>query len=162
MKKTIYFIEGDGVGKEIWQATRPVLDAAVAASKSGSLNWQELLAGKKAYAECGEYLPQATLDALSKAELAMKGPLETPVGGGIRSLNVTLRQTLDLYACIRPIRYFKGIASPLKRPQDVDMVVFRENTEDVYAGIEWAANTPEAKRLAEFLREHMDAPLKMD
>ena len=162
MKKTIYFIEGDGVGKEIWQATRPVLDAAVAASKSGSLNWQELLAGKKAYAECGEYLPQATLDALSKAELAMKGPLETPVGGGIRSLNVTLRQTLDLYACIRPIRYFKGIASPLKRPQDVDMVVFRENTEDVYAGIEWAANTPEAKRLAEFLREHMDAPLGMD
>ncbi len=162
MKKTIYFIEGDGVGKEIWQATRPVLDAAVAASKSGSLNWQELLAGKKAYAECGEYLPQATLDALSKAELAMKGPLETPVGGGIRSLNVTLRQTLDLYACIRPIRYFKGIASPLKRPQDVDMVVFRENTEDVYAGIEWAANTPEAKRLAEFLREHMDAPLGTD
>ena len=104
MKKTIYFIEGDGVGKEIWQATRPVLDAAVAASKSGSLNWQELLAGKKAYVECGKYLPQATFDALSKAELAMKGPLETPVGGGIRSLNVTLRQTLDLYACIRPIR----------------------------------------------------------
>ncbi len=162
MKKTVYFIEGDGVGKEIWQTTRPVLDAAVAKSGNGKLCWRELLAGKKAWAECGEYLPQATLDALSKAELAMKGPLETPVGGGIRSLNVALRQTLDLYACIRPIRYFDGIASPLKRPQDVNMVVFRENTEDVYAGIEWAAKTPEAKRLAEFLRDQLGAPLGSD
>ncbi len=162
MEKTVYFIEGDGVGKEIWQAARPVLDAAVAADNCGKLSWQELLAGKKAYAECGEYLPQATLDALQQAELAMKGPLETPVGGGIRSLNVALRQSLDLYACIRPIRYFAGIASPLKRPQDVDMVVFRENTEDVYAGLEWAAGTPEAKRLAEFLREQLGAPLRQD
>lgn len=155
MEKTVYFIEGDGVGKEIWQAARPVLDTAVKKTQEGRLKWQELLAGKKAYAECGEYLPQATLTALQNAELAMKGPLETPVGGGIRSLNVTIRQSLDLYACIRPIRYFSGIVSPLKYPQAVDMVVFRENTEDVYAGIEWAAKSPEAVRLAEFLREKL-------
>ncbi len=162
MEKTVYFIEGDGVGKEIWQAARPVLDTAVKKSQEGELKWQELLAGKKAYAECGEYLPQATLTTLQNAKLAMKGPLETPVGGGIRSLNVTIRQSLDLYACIRPIRYFSGIVSPLKYPQAVNMVVFRENTEDVYAGIEWQAKTPEAVRLTEFLREKLGAKINND
>jgi len=159
MKRTIYFIEGDGIGPEVWAAGRPVLDAAVAKAYAGerSLEWVELLAGEKAFAETGEYLPQSTLDTLAGAELAMKGPLTTPVGKGFRSLNVTMRQTLDLYACIRPIRYYEGVESPVKRPQDVDMIVFRENTEDVYAGIEYASGTPEAKRLIAFLRDELGA-----
>lgn len=158
-QKTVYYIEGDGIGPEVWAAARPVLDAAVekAYGKANSLDWQELLAGEKAFQETGDYLPQGTLDTLSGAELAMKGPLQTPVGKGFRSLNVTLRQTFDLYACIRPIKYFTGIESPVKRPDQVDIVVFRENTEDVYAGIEYASGTPEAKRLIEFMRNELKA-----
>ncbi len=154
MNKSVYYIIGDGIGPEVFSAARPVIDAAIAKAygTERKLEWKELLAGEKAFKETGNYLPQETLDTLSKAELAMKGPLGTPVGGGIRSLNVTMRQTLDLYACIRPIKYFKGIESPVKRPDLVDMIVFRENTEDVYAGIEYASGTPEAKRLIEFLR----------
>ncbi|HDQ41503.1 MAG TPA: NADP-dependent isocitrate dehydrogenase [Desulfonatronum sp.] len=159
MQEHVYFIEGDGIGPEVFAAARPVIDAAVAKAYADSrkLKWIELLAGEKAHAATGEYLPQATLNTLQQAELALKGPLATPVGKGFRSLNVTLRQTLDLYACIRPIRYFQGVASPVKRPELVNMVVFRENTEDVYAGIEWAAGSPEAARLIAFLRDEMHA-----
>ncbi len=159
MRKTVYWIEGDGIGPDVWKAARPVIDAAVAKTygDARSIEWKELLAGEKAYAATGEYLPEATMQALRGAELAIKGPLGTPVGKGFRSLNVTLRQTLDLYACIRPIRYFEGIMSPVKRPDLVDMVVFRENTEDVYAGIEYKAGTPEAKRLIDFLRSELGA-----
>jgi isocitrate dehydrogenase len=159
MEKTVYWIEGDGIGPDIWKAGRPVLDAAVEKAYGGSrkLVWKELLAGEKAYKETGESLPQATIDALMNAELAFKGPLATPVGGGFRSLNVALRQILDLYACIRPVRYFKGIESPVKRPDLVDMVIFRENTEDVYVGIEYATGTPEAKRLIAFLCDELGA-----
>ncbi|EGJ50832.1 NADP-dependent isocitrate dehydrogenase [Desulfocurvibacter africanus] len=155
--RTVYFIEGDGIGPEVWAAGRPVLDAAVAKAFGGQkkLEWKEILAGKKAFDQTGNYLPDATMETLKSADLAFKGPLETPVGGGFRSLNVTLRQVLDLYACIRPIRYFQGIESPVKRPDLVDMVVFRENTEDVYAGIEWASGTPEAKKLIAFLRDEL-------
>ncbi|EKO40586.1 MAG: isocitrate dehydrogenase [Solidesulfovibrio magneticus str. Maddingley MBC34] len=159
MEKTVFWIEGDGIGPDVWKAGRPVLDAAVDKAYGGArkLVWKELLAGEKAFKEVGEYLPQATVEALTTAELAFKGPLGTPVGGGFRSLNVTLRQVLDLYACIRPIRYFKGIESPVKRPDLVDMIIFRENTEDVYAGIEYATGTPEAKRLIAFLRDELGA-----
>ncbi len=161
MRKTVYFIEGDGIGPEIWQAARPVLDRALETAYQGKhgIEWVELLAGEKAFNEPGEYLPEKTLEALRNAELAIKGPLSTPVSGGFRSLNGTLRQVLDLYACIRPVKYYKGIESPLKRPELVDMVVFRENTEDVYAGIEWAANSPEARKVAEFLRNEMQADI---
>lgn len=161
MRKTVYYIEGDGIGAEIWQAARPILDKAVELSygTERTLEWRELLAGEKAFAATGNYLPQETLDALAGAELAMKGPLGTPVGKGFRSLNVTMRQTLDLYACIRPVRYFEGIESPVKHPERVDMVIFRENTEDVYAGIEYSAGSPEAKRLIEFLRENFNAKI---
>ena len=139
MEKTVFWIEGDGIGPDVWAAGRPVLDAAVskAYGDGRKLVWKELLAGEKAFKEVGEYLPQITVDTLATAELAFQGPLGTPVGGGFRSLNVTLRQVLDLYACIRPIRYFKGIESPVKRPDLVDMIIFRENTEDVYVGLEW-------------------------
>jgi isocitrate dehydrogenase (NADP) (EC 1.1.1.42) len=159
MNRKVYFIEGDGIGREVWAAGRPVLDRAVelAFGDGRCFEWVELLAGKKAFTETGTYLPQETLDTLKKADLAMKGPLETPVGQGFRSLNVTIRQTLDLFACIRPIQYFKGIESPVKHPERVDMVVFRENTEDVYAGIEWQAGSLEAKRLIAFLRDEMGA-----
>ena len=159
VEKTVYYIEGDGIGAEVWKAGRPVLNAAVekAYGKAKKLNWEELLAGEKAFKETGEYLPQATMDVLGGADLAMKGPLQTPVGKGFRSLNVTMRQVFDLYACIRPIKYFKGIESPVKRPDLVDMVVFRENTEDVYAGIEYASGTPEAKKLIDFLRSELGA-----
>lgn len=159
MRRRVYFIEGDGIGPEVCGVGRQVLDAAVQKAYAGakSLEWQELLAGEKAVRECGEMLPEATLKALQEADLAIKGPLGTPVGKGFRSLNVTLRQTLDLYACIRPIRWFKGVDSPLKRPDLVDMVIFRENTEDVYAGIEYQANSPEAKKLIAFLRDEFGA-----
>jgi len=159
MEKTVFWIEGDGIGPDVWKAGRPVLDAAVAKAYGDGrkLVWKELLAGEKAFKEVGEYLPQITVDTLATAELAFKGPLGTPVGGGFRSLNVTLRQVLDLYACIRPIRYFKGIESPVKRPDLVDMIIFRENTEDVYAGIEYASGTPEAERLIAFLRDELKA-----
>ncbi|MCJ2165800.1 MULTISPECIES: NADP-dependent isocitrate dehydrogenase [unclassified Pseudodesulfovibrio] len=158
-KKTVYYIEGDGIGPEVWKATLPVLNTAIEKAYGGAneLDWQELLAGEKGFAETGEHLPKATMDALSKAELAMKGPLNTPVGEGFRSLNVTLRQVFDLYACIRPIKYFKGIESPVKRPDLVDMVVFRENTEDVYAGIEYQSGSSEAKKLIDFLVDELGA-----
>ncbi len=158
MEKTVYFIEGDGIGPEVFLAARPVLEKALEKAYQGKhkLKWVEILAGEKAYEQTGQYLPQSTLDTLAEASLAIKGPLATPVGGGFRSLNVTLRQTLDLYACIRPVRYFQGIESPLKRPDLVDMVVFRENTEDVYAGIEWEADSPEAVRLISFLKENLN------
>lgn len=164
MNHTVYSIEGDGIGPEVWRAARPVLDAAVSLSYGGarSLHWIELLAGEKALAETGELLPEATLAALKTAAYAMKGPLGTPVGKGFRSVNVTLRQTLDLYACIRPVRYFKGIASPLKRPEDVDMVIFRENTEDLYLGIEYKSSSPEARKLIAFLRDEMGVTLSPD
>ena len=158
--KTVYFIEGDGIGPEVWGAARPVLDAAIEkAYGEKKIEWKELLAGEKAFNETGSYLPQETLDTLATAELAIKGPLQTPVGKGFRSLNVTLRQTFDLYACIRPIRYFEGIESPVKRPDLVDVVVFRENTEDVYAGIEWSSESAEAKRVIDFLVGEMGAKI---
>ncbi|UIJ39226.1 NADP-dependent isocitrate dehydrogenase [Desulfobaculum bizertense] len=159
MDTQVFFIEGDGIGPEVWSAARPVLDAAVAASygETRRLNWVELLAGEKAFAETGEYLPQETLETLRGARLAMKGPLTTPVGKGFRSLNVTMRRTLDLYACIRPVRYIEGVESPLKHPEKVDMVVFRENTEDVYAGIEFASGSDEARRLIAFLHDELGA-----
>lgn len=157
MKRKVLFIEGDGIGREVWAAGRPVIDRAVELTGVGTLEWVELLAGKKAFAETGTYLPDATMNALKTADLAMKGPLETPVGKGFRSLNVTMRQVLDLYACIRPIQYFKGIESPVKYPERVNMVVFRENTEDVYAGIEWQAGSAEAKKLIAFLKDEMGA-----
>lgn len=153
--RIVYWIEGDGIGPEIWQAARPVIDAALALEDESPLEWRELLAGQKALAETGLPLPEETLATLGSASLAMKGPLGTPVGTGMRSLNVALRQALDLYACIRPVRHFAGLETPVKHPNRVDMVIFRENTEDVYAGIEFAAQSPEARRLADFLREEL-------
>jgi isocitrate dehydrogenase len=149
----IPYIEGDGTGPDIWRATSYVLDGAVAKVYGGKrkLHWFEVFAGDKANAKFGEYLPQATLDALQFYRVSIKGPLATPVGGGIRSLNVTLRQVLDLYACVRPVRYFDGVPSPVKEPQKVDMVIFRENTEDVYAGIEWPAGSEGATNIIGFL-----------
>ncbi len=153
--KTVYWIEGDGIGAEIWQTARPLIDGAVSAAYGDAqrIEWHELLAGDKAVAELNTPLPEATLDALKTATLAIKGPLGTPVGTGIRSLNVALRQILDLYACIRPIKHYAGLETPVKYPEKVNMIVFRENTEDVYAGIEFAAGSPEAKKLAEFLHD---------
>ena len=158
------FIEGDGIGPDIWKATRTVLDAAVqkAYGDGKKIAWVELLAGEKAYDQTGEYLPQSTIDGIADLKVAIKGPLTTPVGGGFRSLNVTLRQVLDLYACIRPVRYIPGVPSPVKRPEAVDMVIYRENTEDVYAGIEWASGTAEAKRVIEFLVDQMGVKLDPD
>ena len=145
----IPFIEGDGIGPDIWAASRKVLDAAVAKSFGGTkkIEWLEIYAGEKAKAKTGEWLPQATFDAIREYKVSIKGPLTTPVGEGIRSLNVTLRQVLDLYACVRPVRYYDGVVSPVKAPHLVDMVIYRENTEDVYAGIEWAAGSAEAKKV---------------
>ena len=162
MKHTVYWIEGDGIGPEIWKVTRPVLDAAMKVTTNGEheIEWVELLAGEKAMRECGTPLPQETLDTLSKASVAIKGPLGTPVGGGIRSLNVALRQTFDLYACIRPVSWFEGIITPVKHPERVNMVIFRENTEDVYAGIEYVAGTPEAEKLGDFLRTEFGASIR--
>lgn len=159
----ILYIEGDGTGPDIWHATRPVLDAAVAKAYGGGrrIFWQEVLAGEKAFKLSRSYLPVETLTALREYRVALKGPLTTPIGGGFRSLNVTLRQVLDLYACIRPVRYYAGVPSPLKEPEKIDMVIFRENTEDVYAGIEWAANTPEAQRLINFLNHELGCSLDM-
>ncbi len=160
----ILFIEGDGTGPDIWRATVRVLDAAVAKAYGGNrrIFWQEILAGEKAYAATGSHLPQETLDAIQEYLVALKGPLTTPVGGGFRSINVTLRQVLDLYACIRPVRYYAGTPSPLREPEKTNMVVFRENTEDVYAGIEWPAKSPEARRVVEFLNAQMGCRLSPD
>ena len=164
MRQTVYFIEGDGIGPEVWQAARPVLDAALDKSYNGEhrIEWKELLAGEKALRETGTLLPEETLDALRSASYAIKGPLGTPVGKGFRSLNVTLRQTFDLYTCIRPIRYFEGISSPVRYPEKVDMVVFRENTEDLYLGVEFKSGSPEAKRLIAFLHDELGISLSPD
>ncbi|NLB89550.1 MAG: NADP-dependent isocitrate dehydrogenase [Syntrophomonadaceae bacterium] len=151
------FIEGDGTGPDIWRAASRVLDAAVEKAYGGkrAIVWKEVLAGEKAFNQTGEWLPQETLDVIREYIIAIKGPLTTPIGGGIRSLNVALRQELDLYVCLRPVRYFKGVPSPLKRPEDTDMVIFRENTEDIYAGIEYAKGSDEVKKLLKFLTEEM-------
>jgi isocitrate dehydrogenase len=152
---SVAFIEGDGTGPEIWRATRNVVDAAVTAAYGGSrrIMWREVLAGEKAFRETGQWLPAETIQAIRKYGIGIKGPLATPVGEGVRSMNVTLRRLLDLYACVRPVRYVAGVPSPMKHPERVDIVVFRENTEDVYAGIEFESNGPEANRLREFLWE---------
>jgi isocitrate dehydrogenase len=149
----IPFIEGDGTGRDIWRASVRVLDAAVAKAYGGKkkIVWNEVLAGQKAYDTVGNWLPDATVEAFRTFLVGIKGPLTTPVGGGIRSLNVALRQLLDLYVCLRPVRWFAGVPSPVKRPGDVDMVIFRENTEDIYAGIEWAPGSPEAQKVLDFL-----------
>ena len=151
----IPFIEGDGTGPDIWRATVRVVDAAVAKAYGGQrkIHWYEIYAGEKAYKLFNEWAPQDTFDAIRYYQVAIKGPLTTPVGGGFRSLNVTLRQKLDLYTCLRPVRYFEGVPSPVKRPEDVDMVVFRENSEDIYAGIEWEAGSEGVKKLIAFLQE---------
>ena len=160
----VTFIEGDGTGPDIWRATRTVLDGAVAKSYGGSrsIAWLEVYAGEKAVEKTGEWLPKDTIDAIRDFRVSIKGPLTTPVGGGIRSLNVALRQVLDLYACVRPVRYFDGVPSPVKEPGKVDMVIFRENTEDVYAGIEWASGSEQAARVIQFLRGEMGAKLRED
>ena len=153
----IPFIEGDGVGRDIWKNARAVFDAAIDKAYQGQkkVEWLELLAGKKAHEATGEWLQEATLETIKEDLIAIKGPLETPVGGGIRSLNVALRQELDLYACVRPVRYFKGIESPLKEPEKTSITIFRENTEDIYAGIEWNAGTEEVKKVIDFLQTEM-------
>lgn len=153
----IPFIIGDGIGPDIWKAASRVIDAAVEKAYNGEkrIQWKEVLAGQKAYDETGEWLPQETLDTIKDYLIAIKGPLTTPIGGGIRSLNVALRQELDLFTCLRPVRWFKGVPSPVKRPEDTDMVIFRENTEDIYAGIEYKEGTPEVKKLIDFLQNEM-------
>ncbi len=153
------FIEGDGTGRDIWRASQRVFDATVEKTYGGKrrIAWYEVLAGEKAFNETGEWLPKKTVDAFKGYLVGIKGPLTTPIGGGIRSLNVALRQELDLYVCLRPVRYFQGVPSPVKRPEDVDMVIFRENTEDIYAGIEFTAETPEAAKVVAFLQDQMGA-----
>lgn len=153
----IPFIEGDGIGQDIWKNARAVFDAAVAKAYHGqkTIQWLEVLAGQKAHKTTGQWLPDDTLEAIKEYLVAIKGPLETPVGGGIRSLNVTLRQELDLYACVRPVRYFQGIESPLKEPEKINITIFRENTEDIYAGIEWQAGSSEVKQVIAFLQKNM-------
>jgi isocitrate dehydrogenase len=153
----IPFIEGDGTGRDIWQASRRVFDAAVEHAYGGKrkVAWLEVFAGEKAFRKFNEWLPQDTVEAIRDFRVAIKGPLTTPVGGGIRSLNVTLRQMLELYACVRPVRYFPGVPSPVRNPEQMNVVIFRENTEDVYAGIEWRSGTPEAAKLLKFLNEDM-------
>jgi len=153
----IPYIEGDGIGPDIWAASARVLEASVNKAYNGekSIVWKEVLAGQKAFDQTGEWLPSETLDVIREYLIAIKGPLTTPVGGGIRSLNVALRQELDLYTCLRPVRYFDGVPSPVKRPEDTDMVIFRENTEDIYAGIEFAAGSEEVKKVIAFLQNEM-------
>ena len=153
----IPFIEGDGIGPDIWAASERVLNAAVEKAYKGErkIVWKEVLAGEKAFNQTGEWLPSETLDVIREYLLAIKGPLTTPVGGGIRSLNVALRQELDLFVCLRPVRWFEGVPSPVKRPQDTDMVIFRENTEDIYAGIEYEKGTEAAKKVIDFLQNEM-------
>ncbi len=153
----IPFIEGDGTGRDIWKASQRVFDAAVELVYGGKrkIAWFEVFAGEKAYNEFKQWLPDETVEAVRDFRISIKGPLTTPVGGGIRSLNVALRQILDLYACVRPVRYFKGVDSPVKHPERMDVIVYRENTEDVYIGIEWRSGTPEVKKLLEFLNQDM-------
>jgi len=158
------FVEGDGIGPDIWSATRKVLDAAVARAYGGSraIAWFEIFAGEKAKEKTGDWLPGDTVEAIRRFRASIKGPLTTPVGGGIRSLNVALRQILDLYACVRPVRYFDGVPAPVKEPEKVDMIIFRENTEDVYAGIEWRSGSPEAAKLIDYLASELGARVRPD
>ena len=160
----IPFIEGDGVGPDIWLASVRVFDAAVKQIFNGQrrVAWLEVLAGEKANAELGEWLPAETIEAIRNYKVAIKGPLTTPVGGGIRSLNVTLRQVLDLFACVRPVRYFAGTPAPVRHPERMNVVIFRENTEDVYAGIEWARGTPQAEKIIEFISNEMGRRIRPD
>jgi isocitrate dehydrogenase len=160
----IPFIEGDGIGRDIWKASKRVFDAAVEKAYAGKrkVAWYEVLAGEKAFETVKSWLPQDTLDAITRFHIAIKGPLTTPVGGGIRSLNVSLRQILDLYVCQRPVKYYTGVPSPMKRPDKLDVVIFRENTEDVYAGIEYREGTPEAQKVIEFLTKEMGAKIRLD
>ena len=153
----IPFIEGDGTGRDIWKASARVFDAAVEKAYRGKRRvvWYEIFAGEKAKAKFNDWLPQDSIAALQEFRVGIKGPLTTPVGGGIRSLNVTLRQVLDLYCCVRPVKYYAGTPSPVKNPERMNVVIFRENTEDVYAGIEWEQGTPEAAKLIEFLNKEM-------
>jgi len=153
----IPFIEGDGTGPDIWAAAVRVFDAAVEKAYNGKrkIAWKEVFAGEKSYKKNGEWLPRQTLDVIREYIVAIKGPLTTPIGGGIRSLNVALRQKLDLYVCLRPVRYFKGVPSPVKRPELTNMVIFRENSEDIYAGIEWMTGTPEAKKIIDFMQTEL-------
>src|SRR6478752_31214 len=151
----IPYIEGDGTGRDIWKASQAVFDAAVEKAYRGKrkIAWMEVLAGEKAFKQVNNWLPDETVQAFRDYLVGIKGPLTTPVGGGIRSLNVALRQMLDLYVCLRPVRYFKGVPSPVKAPEKVDMVIFRENTEDIYAGIEYAAGTPESQKVLDFIAQ---------
>jgi len=158
----IPYIEGDGTGPDIWRASVKVFDAAVEKCYRGErrVRWMEVPAGEKSFTSNGDWLPQETVDALQDFRVSIKGPLSTPVGGGIRSLNVTLRQVLDLYACIRPVRYFEGVGNPMKEPEKLNVVIFRENTEDVYAGIEWAAGSPEATKLRDFIKTELKKDMR--
>jgi isocitrate dehydrogenase len=160
----IPFIEGDGTGPDIWKASRTVFDAAVRQAYGGRrrVAWHEVFAGEKAHNMSGDWLPQGTLDAIRQYHVAIKGPLTTPVGGGFRSLNVTLRQLLDLYVCLRPVRYYPGVPSPVQRPELLNVIIFRENTEDVYAGIEWQQGSPEAKKLIDFLGRELGKKIRPD
>lgn len=156
------FIEGDGTGRDIWRASVRVMDAAVEKAYGGKkkIAWLEVLAGEKAFKQTNNWLPDETVEAFRKYLVGIKGPLTTPIGGGIRSLNVALRQLLDLYVCLRPVRWFTGVPSPVKKPQDVDMVIFRENTEDIYAGIEWEAKTPDAEKMLAFIQREFPKDYK--
>ncbi len=158
----IPFIEGDGTGPDIWRASQHVFDSAVAKAYGGKkkINWKEVLAGEKSFKKTGNWLPDETLDAFREYLVGIKGPLTTPIGGGIRSLNVALRQILDLYVCLRPVRWYQGVPSPVKNPSAVDMVIFRENTEDIYAGIEFAAGTPEAQKVLDFIEKEFPKEFK--
>ena len=160
----IPYVEGDGTGPDIWRASVRVFDAAVekAYGSERRVAWMEVFAGEKAFTQYKDWLPQETVDAMQDFRVSIKGPLTTPVGGGIRSLNVTLRQVLDLYACIRPVRYFEGVGSPMKEPERLNIVVFRENTEDVYAGIEWRAGSPEAEKLRGFIEKELGKSIRPD
>ena len=160
----VLFIEGDGTGPDIWRATKIALDAVVGKTYGGkrTIEWMEVLAGEKAFKETGRWLPEDTLEKIRRYKVAIKGPLTTPVGGGIRSINVTLRQKLKLYACVRPVRYLPGVPSPVKEPEKVDMVIYRENMEDVYAGIEWKQGSAEARKVISFLTEEMGSEIPAD
>ncbi len=158
----IPFVQGDGTGPDIWRASVRVFDAAIEKAFGGErkVAWMEVFAGEKAFVDYKDWLPQETVDAMAEFRVSIKGPLTTPVGGGIRSLNVTLRQVLDLYACIRPVRYFEGVGSPMKEPEKLNIIVFRENTEDVYAGIEWKAGSPEAEKLRKFIQSEFGKDIR--
>jgi isocitrate dehydrogenase len=160
----VLFIEGDGTGPDIWRATKIALDAAVEKTYKGKrkIDWLEVLAGEKAFNATGSWLPSETIDKIKEYKVAIKGPLTTPVGGGIRSINVALRHELKLFACVRPVRYFKGVPSPVKEPEKVDMIIYRENIEDLYAGIEWKQGTPESARIIEFIKKEMGKEIAAD